>query len=107
MTSVGTSPSNKSSIPPATAPAATTGAHPGHGDNGADADQFCLAAFATGVWGVIWGGMGPPGARRPHAGDAGAGYAVTACLWSLLVILMLRGLAASCTGMVRVSTPVL
>ena len=33
------------------------------------------------------------------------GYAVTACLLSLLVTWMLRGLAASWTGMVRVSTP--
>ena len=33
------------------------------------------------------------------------GYAVTACFWSLLVTSMLRGLAASWTGMVRVSTP--
>jgi hypothetical protein len=40
-----------------------------------------------------------------HAGDAGMGQAVTACLVSLLVTRMLRGLAASWTGMVRVSTP--
>ena len=53
-----------------------------------------------------WPGMGPPAARRPHAGDAGTvNYAVTACFWSLLVTWMLRGLAASCTGMVRVRTP--
>ena len=32
-------------------------------------------------------------------------YAVTACLSSLLVTWMLRGLAASRTGMVRVRTP--
>jgi hypothetical protein len=45
-------------------------------------------------------------ARAAHAGDAGVGnYAVTACFWSWLVTWMLRGLAASCTGMVRVSTP--
>ncbi len=51
-------------------------------------------------------GLGPPAARRPHAGDARAvNYAVTACFWSLLVTWMLRGLAASCTGMVRVRTP--
>ena len=49
---------------------------------------------------------GAPAARRPHAGDAGAvNYAVTACFWSLLVTWMLRGLAASRTGMVRVRTP--
>jgi hypothetical protein len=40
-----------------------------------------------------------------HAGGAGAGQAVTACFWSLLVTWILRGLAASWTGMVRVSTP--
>ena len=32
-------------------------------------------------------------------------YAVTACFWSALVTWMLRGLAASWTGMVSVSTP--
>ena len=43
-----------------------------------------------------------------HAGTLRpGGYAVTACFWSLLVTWMLRGLAASCTGMVRVSTPAL
>jgi hypothetical protein len=41
-----------------------------------------------------------------HAGMLRSGYyAVTACLRSLLVTWMLRGLAASRTGMVRVSTP--
>ena len=51
------------------------------------------------------GGMGR---LRPaaHAGMLQSGnYAVTACFWSLLVTWMLRGLAASWTGMVRVSTP--
>jgi hypothetical protein len=44
--------------------------------------------------------------RRPMPGVPRPGnYAVTACFWSLLVICMLRGLAASWTGMVRVSTP--
>ncbi len=43
-------------------------------------------------------GRGRP-ARHPE------GYAVTACLRSLLLTWMLRGLAASRTGMVRVSTP--
>jgi acetyl-CoA acetyltransferase len=56
----------------------------------------------------------PPGAART-AGCAAAragraaipdqGQAVTACLASLLVTWMVRGLAASRTGMVRVSTP--
>ncbi len=57
-------------------------------------------------WAGIPGGMGrlltvprPPGMPQP------GNYAVTACFWSLLVIWMLRGLAASWTGMVRVSTP--
>jgi hypothetical protein len=51
---------------------------------------------------------GPGMGRRTSAARAGAfsrGQAVTACLWSLLLMWMLRGLAASCTGMVRVSTP--
>jgi hypothetical protein len=39
--------------------------------------------------------------RNAAAGD----YVVTACFWSLLVTWMLRGFAASWTGMVRVSTP--
>jgi len=39
------------------------------------------------------------------AGHAAGNQAVTACLVSLLVTWMLRGLAASRTGMVRVSTP--
>ena len=44
--------------------------------------------------------------RAVHAGMLWPGdYAVTACFWSLLVTWMLRGLAASWTGMVRVSTP--
>jgi hypothetical protein len=53
-------------------------------------------------------GPGGMGRLRPaaHAGICGQGnYAVTACFWSLLVTWMLRGLAASWTGMVRVSTP--
>jgi hypothetical protein len=48
------------------------------------------------------GQRGSPAAR---AGDGGPGYAVTACLVSLLVTWMLRGLAFSWTGMVSVSTP--
>ena len=51
----------------------------------------------------------PAGMGRPmpaaHASHAAGSQAVTACCWSLLVTWMLRGLAASCTGMVRVSTP--
>jgi len=51
------------------------------------------------------GGMGRLGPAA-HAGLLRSGYyAVTACFWSLLVTWMLRGLAASRTGMVRVSTP--
>jgi hypothetical protein len=56
-----------------------------------------------------------PGPRSPAAWAACRGpcggmpqpgsYAVTACFWSLLLTWMLRGLAASWTGMVRVSTP--
>ena len=49
---------------------------------------------------AAWAARGGP-CRDAAAGD----YAVTACFWSLLVIWMLRGLAASWTGMVRVSTP--
>ena len=49
-------------------------------------------------------GAGHELARRERA-RRGAGQAVTACFWSLLVTWMLRGLAASWTGMVRVSTP--
>jgi hypothetical protein len=52
----------------------------------------------AGVW-------GRPAAGRPHAGWQGRFQAVTACLVSLLVTWMVRGLAASRTGMVRVSTP--
>jgi hypothetical protein len=51
--------------------------------------------------GPAW--YGPSGRDGPY--QRRAGYAVTACLWSLLVTWMLRGLAASRTGMVRVSTP--
>jgi len=43
-------------------------------------------------------------AGAPASHDAGS-QAVTACLVSLLVTWMLRGLAASWTGMVKVSTP--
>ena len=43
--------------------------------------------------------------RRPGPDAADGDYAVTACLWSLLVTWMLRGLAASRTGIVKVSTP--
>jgi hypothetical protein len=51
------------------------------------------------------GGMGRL-VLAAHAGVLRSGdYAVTACFWSLLVTWMLRGLAASWTGMVRVSTP--
>ncbi len=56
-----------------------------------------------------------PGRRAPtaagrlvqaaRAGSAKVSYAVTACARSLLVTWMLRGLAASRTGMVKVSTP--
>ena len=46
----------------------------------------------------------PPVLAAP-AGHAAESQAVTACLVSLLVTWMLRGLAASRTGMVRVSTP--
>ncbi len=48
-----------------------------------------------------------PGPPREAARASGTqlSYAVTACAWSLLVIWMLRGLAASRTGMVKVSTP--
>ena len=42
---------------------------------------------------------------RGRPAPAADGYAVTACCRSLLVTWMLRGLAASRTGMVRVSTP--
>jgi len=42
--------------------------------------------------------------RRPLPVMLGS-QAVTACLRSLLVTWMLRGLAASWTGMVKVSTP--
>jgi hypothetical protein len=45
-----------------------------------------------------------PGGRLPAARQRMA-HAVTACRSSLLVIWILRGLAASLTGMVRVSTP--
>ncbi len=51
------------------------------------------------------GAAGAAGCAAAPARDAAAGYAVTACLVSLLVTWMLRGLAASRTGMVRVSTP--
>ena len=50
------------------------------------------------AWGRLPGGPVPVMARQED-------YAVTACCWSLLVTWMLRGLAASWTGMVRVSTP--
>ena len=71
----------------------------------ADADPGACFVFARllGATGAgqeagraVWGGDGPPGL---------AGYALTACFWSLLVTWMLRGLAASRTGMVSVSTP--
>ena len=42
---------------------------------------------------------------RGNLHRARGSYALTACWWSLLVTWMLRGLAASRTGMVRVSTP--
>jgi hypothetical protein len=49
---------------------------------------------------------GPPCGWRPMPGcRAAGGQAVTACLVSLPLTWMLRGLAASRTGMVRVSTP--
>ena len=48
---------------------------------------------------------GPPRSGRPMPAMARGGQAVTACLVSLLVTWMVRGLAASWTGMVRVSTP--
>jgi hypothetical protein len=57
------------------------------------------------------GGNGEPGHRdrgirsAPGPDAADGDYAVTACLLSLLVTWMLRGLAASRTGMVSVSTP--
>ena len=54
---------------------------------------------------LIPGGMGRRPRRRPMPGLRPGHYAVTACFWSLLVTWMLRGLAASWTGMVRVSTP--
>lgn len=50
--------------------------------------------------GTAWAAL-----RRPMPGCRAGNYAVTACFWSLLVTWMLRGLAASWTGMVRVSTP--
>ncbi len=48
---------------------------------------------------------GPPRSGRPMPAMPRGGQAVTACLVSLLVTWMVRGLAASRTGMVRVSTP--
>ncbi len=50
------------------------------------------------AWGRLLGGPIPVIPRQVD-------YAVTACFWSLLVTSMLRGLAASWTGIVRVSTP--
>ena len=53
-------------------------------------------------------GDGWPRARRPLAPAAGGaedGQFMPICLASWLVISTLRGLAASCTGMARVSTP--
>jgi hypothetical protein len=66
----------------------------------ADVPQPAVARALSllGVW-------GRPAAGRPHTGWQRRFQAVTACLVSLLVTWMLRGLAASWTGMVRVSTP--
>jgi hypothetical protein len=62
----------------------------------------CCAARVL-PWGspAAWAACdgGPCRVLRPGS------YAVMACFWSLLVTWMLRGLAASWTGMVRVSTP--
>ena len=53
----------------------------------------------------IPGGMGRLRPGGPCRDAAAGSYAVTACFWSRLVTWMLRGLAASWTGMARVSTP--
>jgi hypothetical protein len=65
------------------------------------------AAFAASSWAACPVRHGPPVRGGPCRSccDTGSGQAVTACLASLLVTWMLRGLAASRTGMVRVSTP--
>ena len=75
---------------------------------GAAADPDGQALSVAGLGGLspaaLPAGMGRRMPAAPASHAAGS-QAVTACLRSLLVTWMLRGLAASWTGMVKVSTP--